>query len=126
MLRGSLWSTVRLRDGGADLLTTFQVHVARIFFGLKASEGYVVAGGAALLASDLVSRTTQDLDLFASSPIASVAEAKAALVRALGRRDYDVELIHDSATSAGWSSRPVVSLFWLIWRLTHRRPLRRP
>lgn len=83
---------------GADLLTTFQVRVARIFFGLKASEGFVVAGGAALLASDLVSRPTQDLDLFASTPIVSVAEAKAALIRALKRRGCSVVEIHDSPT----------------------------
>ncbi len=31
--------------GGADLLTAFQVHVAKVFFGLKASHGYVAAGG---------------------------------------------------------------------------------
>lgn len=43
---------------GADLLTTFQVHVALIFFGLKASQGSVVAGGAALLTCDLVNRPT--------------------------------------------------------------------
>ena len=45
-----------------------------------------------------MSRPTQDLDLFASSPVASVDEAKAALVRALGRREYEVEAIHDSPT----------------------------
>lgn len=37
-----------------DNLTTRQVDVAGIFFGLKASGGYLVAGGAALLASDLI------------------------------------------------------------------------
>ena len=40
-------------------LTTFQVEVAHAFFELKASEGYVVAGGAALIASELISRPTQ-------------------------------------------------------------------
>jgi hypothetical protein len=33
-------------------LTTFQVEVAHAFFELEASEGYVVAGGAALIASE--------------------------------------------------------------------------
>ena len=32
----------------SDHLMTFQVEAARIFFGLKASGGYLVAGGAAL------------------------------------------------------------------------------
>lgn len=44
---------------GADLLTTFQVRVAKIFFRLKASKGFVVPGGAALLASALIDRPTQ-------------------------------------------------------------------
>lgn len=81
---------------GAELLTTFQVHVAKVFFGLRASQGYVVAGGAALLASDLIDRPTQDIDLFASAPVTSVEEAKASLIRALDRRGYQVEVIHDS------------------------------
>jgi len=84
--------------GGADRLTAFQVQVARIFFGLKASQGYLVAGGAALLASDLIDRPTQDIDLFASAPVPSVREAKASLVRALEHRECAVEAIHDSAT----------------------------
>lgn len=83
---------------GEDHLTTFQVHIARIFFGLKASQGYLVAGGAALLASELISRPTQDIDLFASTPVTSVAEAKESLIRTLKRRDYNVESIHDSPT----------------------------
>jgi hypothetical protein len=45
-------------------LTTFQIDVAHTFFRLKASEGYVVAGGAALVASELIRRPTQDLDLY--------------------------------------------------------------
>lgn len=59
-----------------EFLSTFQIAVARIFFGLEASKGYVVAGGAALLALNLIARPTEDLDLFASTPVMSVAEAK--------------------------------------------------
>lgn len=81
-----------------DHLTPFQVEVAGIFFGLKASGGYVVAGGAALLASDLISRPTEDLDLFASSPITSVIEARNALRRALERRGCMVTVVQDSPT----------------------------
>ena len=81
-----------------DHLTTFQVEVARIFFGLKASGGYLVAGGAALLASDLIARPTEDLDLFASRPITSVIEAKNALLRTLQRRGCKVTVVQDGPT----------------------------
>lgn len=81
-----------------DNLTTSQVDVAGIFFGCKASGGYLVAGGAALVASDLIARPTEDLDLFASTPTTSVTEAKKAFLRALERRRYDVTVIQDSPT----------------------------
>lgn len=84
--------------GGLGLLTTLQVHVATIFFGLKASGGYVVAGGAALLASELIDRATRDVDLFASAPVTSVEPAKDSLVRALRQRECVVELVHDGPT----------------------------
>jgi hypothetical protein len=81
-----------------DGLTPVQVEVARVFFGLKASEGFLVAGGAALLASDLIARPTEDLDLFASRPIASVSAAKRALTRALNSRGYSATILQDSPT----------------------------
>jgi len=56
-------------------LTALQVEVARLFFALEESVGYLVAGGAALLASDLIARPTEDLDLFASAPATSVTAA---------------------------------------------------
>jgi hypothetical protein len=79
-------------------LTPLQIEVARIFFDLETSEGFLVAGGAALLASELIARPTEDLDLFASSPTTSVTGAKQALVAALEHRDHDVSLIQDSPT----------------------------
>lgn len=79
-------------------LTHLHVELARIFFSLGSSEGYLVAGGAGLLASDLIARPTTDIDLFASAPIASVSDAKADLVAALLGRGYDVSLLQDSAT----------------------------
>jgi hypothetical protein len=45
-------------------LTKFQLEVARLFFSLPASDGFVLAGGAALIAQHLTSRPTQDLDFF--------------------------------------------------------------
>jgi hypothetical protein len=84
--------------GQADALTPLQIEVARIFFELEAAEGFLVAGGAALLASELITRPTEDLDLFASSPIVSVTGAKQALVDALEQRDHDVASIQDCPT----------------------------
>lgn len=79
-------------------LSDLQVEVARVFFGLPAAEGYLVAGGAALVASGLVARPTEDLDLFAAAPTSSVAEAKDALIGQLVRSAYAVAVVHDSAT----------------------------
>lgn len=50
-----------------NAITGLQVEVARIFFELEASRGYLLAGGAALLAADLIDRPTKDLDFFAST-----------------------------------------------------------
>ena len=50
-------------DGRQPLaLTDFQVQVARLFFSLPAAQGFLLAGGAALVAQHLTSRPTQDLD----------------------------------------------------------------
>jgi hypothetical protein len=45
-------------------LTPFQIEVARLFFDLPASAGFLLAGGAALVAQHLTRRPTQDLDFF--------------------------------------------------------------
>lgn len=39
-----------MTDDSDTLLTAFQVEVARLFFGLPASGGFLLAGGGALLA----------------------------------------------------------------------------
>jgi hypothetical protein len=74
----------------------FQIAVAHLFFRLKASAGYAVAGGAGLLASELISRPTEDLDLFAHAPVESVAPARDSFIKAAGRRGWDVALLVDS------------------------------
>lgn len=79
-------------------LTRLHIELAQIFFELEASVGYLVAGEAGLLASDLIARPTQDVDLFASTPISSVTEAKTELMQELGRRGYDVTVVQDGAT----------------------------
>ena len=79
-------------------LTGLQIEVAHIFFDLEASKGYLVAGGAALLAADLIARPTEDLDLFASTPVTSVTTAKDEFVRALQDRKYEVSVLQDGVT----------------------------
>ena len=81
-----------------EQLTAFQVELARIFFTLDAAEDYLVAGGAALLASDLIDRPTEDLDLFAATPTTSVTPAKDAFMQALHEQGCGVVLIQDVPT----------------------------
>ncbi len=57
-------------------LTEFQAEVARLFFHLPASEGFLLAGGGALLASGLTSRPTHDLDFFGAPDRGDVTEAR--------------------------------------------------
>ena len=47
-------------------LSAFQLEVVRLFFTLPASQGFLLAGGAALLAQYLTARPTEDLDFFTS------------------------------------------------------------
>lgn len=46
-------------------MTGFQITVARLFFTVPASERFLLAGGAALVAQYLSERPTHDLDFFA-------------------------------------------------------------
>jgi hypothetical protein len=59
----------------AQTLSVFRCVGSHTFFRLNASEGYVVAGGAALVGSELIRRPTQDLDLFTAAPVMSVSAA---------------------------------------------------
>jgi len=43
-------------------LTDFQVQVAQLFFSLPEAAGFLLAGGAGLVAQHLTTRPTQDLD----------------------------------------------------------------
>lgn len=79
----------------SDHLSAFQVELATVFFSLDESKDFVVAGGAALLASDLISRPTQDLDLFAARPTAVVTQARDAFVRSLHDLSYDVVVVQE-------------------------------
>jgi hypothetical protein len=48
-------------------LSEFQRRVAEIVFALAEAEGFALAGGGALIAHDVVDRTTRDLDCFGPS-----------------------------------------------------------
>jgi hypothetical protein len=79
-------------------LTAFQVEVARLFFSLPESDGYLLAGGAALAATDLTTRPTRDLDLFTHAPATSVAAACEAFVRAVESRGLEIVPVHTGDT----------------------------
>jgi hypothetical protein len=79
-------------------LTAFQVSVASLFFSLPASDGFLLAGGAALAAQRLTARPTHDLDLFTRVGASSVTEARDAFEAAARDRGWTVERIRDAAT----------------------------
>lgn len=79
-------------------LTALQLEIARIFFSLESSKNYLVAGGAALLAADLIARPTEDLDLFASTPVMTVTEAHREFVEALRGDGYAVATLQEGPT----------------------------
>lgn len=79
-------------------LSRLQVDLAGVFFSLEEAADYLVAGGAALLARDLITRPTEDLDLFAAKPTTTVTAAKTAFVHALIQRGCDILVIQDGAT----------------------------
>ena len=84
-------------DGTPDL-TDFQFEVARLFFSLPASKGFLLAGGAALLAQHLTTRPTEDLDFFTSPEVGHVPATRDALEAAARECGWRTERIHDSDT----------------------------
>jgi predicted nucleotidyltransferase component of viral defense system len=72
--------------------------VARLFFALPASKGFLLAGGGALLAQHLTSRPTEDLDFFTAPERGNVQAARDALETAARQRGWTAERIHDSDT----------------------------
>jgi hypothetical protein len=80
------------------LLTRFQVEVARLFFDLPGSEGFLLAGGGALLAQRLTARPTQDLDFFTRPGGGDVRTARDELVVAAGERGWAIEQVQDLET----------------------------
>jgi hypothetical protein len=79
-------------------LSDFQLEVARLFFALPASQGFLLAGGAALLAQHLTARPTEDLDFFTSPERGQVPAARDALETAARQRGWTAQRIHQSDT----------------------------
>jgi predicted nucleotidyltransferase component of viral defense system len=77
-------------------LAAFQAEVARLFFGLPESRGFLLAGGAALLAQHLTARPTEDLDFFTAPERGHVPTACDALEKATRKHGWSTERIHDS------------------------------
>jgi predicted nucleotidyltransferase component of viral defense system len=84
-------------DSAPDL-SAFQLEVARLFFALPASRGFLLAGGAALLAQHLTARPTEDLDFFTAPEHGHVLSARDGLEAAGRERGWSVQRIHDSDT----------------------------
>jgi hypothetical protein len=84
-------------DNAPDL-SAFQLEVARLFFALPASRGFLLAGGAALLAQHLTTRPTEDLDFFTAPERGQVLAARDALEAAARQRGWSAQRIHDSDT----------------------------
>jgi len=79
-------------------LTHFQVQVARLFFSLPEAAGFLLAGGAGLVAQHLTTRPTQDLDFFTRVGGTGVPAARDAFEAAVHDRGWTIERIRDEAT----------------------------
>lgn len=84
--------------GAGTLLTEFQVEVARVFFGLTSSEGFLLAGGAALLAHHLTARPTQDLDFFTRPGAGDIRRTGEEFLAAAQNLGWSVEVVHDGGS----------------------------
>lgn len=82
-------------ESGSDL-SAFQLEVATLFFSLPASQGFLLAGGAALLAQHLTARPTEDLDFFTAPESGHVLAARDALEATARQRGWSTQRIHDS------------------------------
>jgi hypothetical protein len=79
-------------------LSPFQVEVARLFFTLPASAGFLLAGGAALVAQHLPHRPTQDLDFFTQVGGSAVADARDQFETAAAARGWTAKRVRDEDT----------------------------
>lgn len=110
-------------------LTTFQLQVAQLFFGLPTSDGFLLAGGGALLAHGLTARPTQDLDFFTRPGAGDVGSARDQLLAAAGEHGWDVDVVQDSDTFCRLlihgPDHLLVDLAWTPLRVVPRWPASR-
>ncbi|MGH3766603.1 MAG: nucleotidyl transferase AbiEii/AbiGii toxin family protein [Pseudonocardiaceae bacterium] len=90
--------TDRAPSTGTEGLTLFQIQVAQLFFSLPASNGFLLAGGAALVAQHLTTRGTQDLDFFTGPGRGDVPTARDAFEVAAMAKGWAVHRVRDTAT----------------------------
>ena len=69
-----------------------------MFFLLPESDGFLLAGGAALVAQNLSTRATLDVDLFANPTRGNIPAARDGLARAAELQGWAVEVLRDSST----------------------------
>lgn len=81
-------------------LKPLQADVARTFFSTAASDGFVLAGGGAMLAQGLSNRPTRDLDFFTAPESGDVALALVALETACEARGWSTRRVSLSQTFA--------------------------
>ncbi len=81
-----------------SVLTPLQVATLRLFFDLPESSGFLLAGGAALVAQELTRRPTHDLDFFSAPGVSSITKAKDALTNAAITQKWQVDRIQDVET----------------------------
>lgn len=79
-------------------ISPIQAQMAHDFFNLPESAGFVVSGGAALIASGVVARLSDDLDLFTHPGAGDVTAAAAAIQDLVISRGWTLERIHDNPT----------------------------
>lgn len=77
--------------------SAFQIEVAHMFFSLPASDGFLLAGGGALLASGLTSRPTQDLDFFGEKGRVNVGEMSEQFLKAVEVRGWECDVLQSDA-----------------------------
>ena len=87
-----------MASASSGMLTDFQLLTAQLFFRLPASDGFLLAGGGALLAQGLTQRQTQDLDFFTRPGAGEVELARDQFLIMVGAHGWDVELVQNSAT----------------------------
>jgi hypothetical protein len=88
----------RLTGENLGPLTGFQSAVSVAFFSLPASDGFLLAGGAALVVQQLTRRPTRDLDFFTAPGRGSVPAARDAFEQLAEQRGWQVRRVRDSST----------------------------